>query len=755
MYLKHCTSDTAEVVVTALLEFIRNFQILHDFTFYTDNGSYFAGKLLEEISKLLKFTRSFSVQFAPWTNETAEVSNSKIILLVRVLRSEFRLYEEDIGKLTGVIMNVINNSPSTIKAGYSPNELFMNTRVLSGVEMLLDRDTILVPTRDEVRQPKDVDNVIEKCLEIRNLWESKLNEAYDVTRLRRMKQNNRMNDKPKSNALQFMPSEWVLCSKAGTLAARDKTKPTWIGPYKVVKPVHRNTYLITDLLGKDSIVHASRLWPYAPPQFVPSEQVIKLFRVDKADLEVEKLLDVQFEQRKWWILVKWYGFEEADNSWEPLNTLAENIPEVVKDFLVEMRTRNSKRALKKFYTLTKKKSRSNINALFVGNPNYPTQSPGWLTIEKQILRILIAIHGCENWSEIMSEDALPGKNKQQLISQAQKILFRQAMISYKGIHLDIYRKDLFTREVLRNLETIKEFDDFYPHLGSFEETLSWIWFGYEVNEALKGDNEQVINWFNKNKKDILKRFKDNIPDGTDQVQGMEMDFEQFCFTFSLRDTSIYEVVAVNEQDVRRSTLYFVPDKARVLNADVLHPDFKMLYREFMPVLPTVVIIDPPWRIGSKEPTRGGSINYHCFSDKDLLKLDFSYFQESGFLMLWIVNSKRYVAEQMIVKNGYKVLDTVVWVKVSKHNKLQVGPGYYLRHVSEMFLLCGKGNYRSIMSHGQVVNVIFEQRKTHSRKPDAIYGLASKLVPEGPYLDVFARFSNVRSHWSSIGLEVTP
>eukprot|EP00924_Labyrinthula_sp_SR-Ha-C_P001742 snap_masked-scaffold_64-processed-gene-0.37-mRNA-1 protein AED:0.39 eAED:0.40 QI:0/0/0/1/1/1/2/0/1625 len=808
IYLRHCTSDTAEIVATALLEFVGNFQLLENFTLYTDNGSYFAGRVLEEISKLLKFTRSFSVQFAPWTNGTAEISNSKIIRVIRSLRSEFRLYEEEIGKLTGVIMNVINNSPSTIKAGYSPNELFLNTRVLNGIEMLLDEDTIYVPMKNEVRRPKNIDTVINKCLEIRRLWESKLNEAYELTKLRRDKQNNRMNDRFRPSTLQFMPSEWVLCSKAGTLAARDKTKPIWIGPYKVIKSIHRNTYLVTDLLGKDMIVHASRLWPYAPPEFEPAEQLVKLFQVDKADLEVEKLLDVQFEQRQWWLLVKWYGFDEADNSWEPLSPLAEDIPEVVEDFLLEMNTKNSKRALKKFYSLTKKKASHSIKALFEGNPNYPTRSPGWLPIEKQILRILIAKFGCGNWSEMMAQNALPGKNKQQLITQAQKILFRQAIVAYKGIHLDIYRvgkanrslsdkyivnktpyldefkllrwcfnairftldddillnlkipffrrgKDLFTIEVLRNLEAIEEFDDFYPHAGSYEETLSWVWFGYEVNRALKGDEEQVIRWYNENKKDILERFKNNLPENTKLVQGLEMDFDQFHFTFSLRDRNIYEVEARNERDVRRATLYYVPDEARVLNADVLHPDFKMIYTEFMTISPTVIIMDPPWKIGSKEPTRGGSLNYHCFSDKDLLTFDFSYFQSTGFLLLWIVNSKRHIAEKMISTNGYKILDSVVWVKVSKQNKLQIGPGYYLRHASEICLLCGKGNYRSLMSHGQVVNVMFEQRRNHSQKPDAIYELAMKLVPKGPYLDVFARFSNVRSHWSSIGLEVTP
>eukprot|EP00924_Labyrinthula_sp_SR-Ha-C_P000806 snap_masked-scaffold_7-processed-gene-4.30-mRNA-1 protein AED:0.71 eAED:0.79 QI:0/0/0/1/1/1/2/0/138 len=113
---------------------------------------------------------------------------------------------------------------------------------------------------------------------------------------------------------------------------------------------------------------------------------------NKADLEVEKLLAVQFEQRRWWILVKWLGFEEADNSWEPMRTLTEDIPEVVEDFLLDMNTNTSRRALKKFSTIRRDKRKASTKAiLFVGNPNYPSQSSGWLPMEKQILRVLVTI----------------------------------------------------------------------------------------------------------------------------------------------------------------------------------------------------------------------------------------------------------------------------------------------------------------------------------------------------------------------------
>eukprot|EP00924_Labyrinthula_sp_SR-Ha-C_P012398 augustus_masked-scaffold_10-processed-gene-5.54-mRNA-1 protein AED:1.00 eAED:1.00 QI:0/0/0/0/1/1/2/0/233 len=189
-----------------------------------------------------------------------------------------------------------------------------------------------------------------------------------------------MNTRIKPSTLKFMPSEWVLCSKTDTLVARDKTKPIWTGPYRVVKPAQQSTCLITDLLGTDSIVHASRLWPYAPPQFTPSEQLVKLFKADKADLDAEKLLEVQFEQRRWCILVKRFGFEESDNSWEPMRNLAEDIQEAVEDFLLDTNTNISRRSLKKFNVMWRDKHGANANVMTTnGKTNYQNfGSDSWL-----------------------------------------------------------------------------------------------------------------------------------------------------------------------------------------------------------------------------------------------------------------------------------------------------------------------------------------------------------------------------------------
>ena len=124
VFLKHTKMDDAQVMALALIEFI--FQLLPEFQIYTDNGSYFASNLLAKFEFYLGFSRNFSVQFTPWTNGTVEIFNSKILKIVRALVSEYGLYEAFVRSLTGIIMHVLNNSPSSIKAGYTPNQLFMD-----------------------------------------------------------------------------------------------------------------------------------------------------------------------------------------------------------------------------------------------------------------------------------------------------------------------------------------------------------------------------------------------------------------------------------------------------------------------------------------------------------------------------------------------------------------------------------------------------------------------------------------------------
>ena len=50
-------------------------------------------------------------------------------------------------------------------------------------------------------------------------------------------------------------------------------------------------------------------------------------------------------------------------------------------------------------------------------------------------------------------------------------------------------------------------------------------------------------------------------------------------------------------------------------------------------------------------------------------------------------------------------------------------------------------------------MIYSERRGQSQKPEEIYELVEKLVPNGTYLEIFARRNNLRNHWVSVGLEL--
>lgn len=50
-------------------------------------------------------------------------------------------------------------------------------------------------------------------------------------------------------------------------------------------------------------------------------------------------------------------------------------------------------------------------------------------------------------------------------------------------------------------------------------------------------------------------------------------------------------------------------------------------------------------------------------------------------------------------------------------------------------------------------IIASERRGQSQKPDEIYEIIEQMIPNGRYLEIFARKNNLRNYWVSIGNEV--
>ena len=165
-------------------------------------------------------------------------------------------------------------------------------------------------------------------------------------------------------------------------------------------------------------------------------------------------------------------------------------------------------------------------------------------------------------------------------------------------------------------------------------------------------------------------------------------------------------------------------------------------------------MDPPWILSTGNPVRGVATNYDTLTDVDLLEIiPFSNLQKNGFLFIWVINAKYRFALQLFKKHGYKLVDELVWVKQTVNGKIAKGHGYYLQHAKETCLIGYKGDLSNSLRGSVDCDVIFSQRKGQSQKPDEIYELIEALVPNGFYLEIFARRNNLHNGWVSVGNEL--
>src|SRR3954463_2008038 len=110
-----------------------------------------------------------------------------------------------------------------------------------------------------------------------------------------------------------------------------KLQAKYIGPYtieKIISPVAYKLQL-PDTLHIHPVFHISQLKKYKenPEEFSERKKIppTSIWIEDKEEFEVEQILDKRIKRkgRGQWIeyLVKWKGYEDYDNSWEPIDNL--------------------------------------------------------------------------------------------------------------------------------------------------------------------------------------------------------------------------------------------------------------------------------------------------------------------------------------------------------------------------------------------------------------------------------------------------
>lgn len=165
----------------------------------------------------------------------------------------------------------------------------------------------------------------------------------------------------------------------------------------------------------------------------------------------------------------------------------------------------------------------------------------------------------------------------------------------------------------------------------------------------------------------------------------------------------------------------------------------------------VLLADPPWKFSDKVqgPGRGAEKHYPCMTVDQIVRFPLPPLADDCMLMLWRVAAMQQEALDVMRFWGFTLKSEVVWEKLTKHGKQHIGMGHYVRASHEVCLIGTRGRVqvqdRSVRSSFQA------PVQEHSSKPDRIYEIAERLLPGGPYVELFAR--RVRSGWLQHGHEL--
>ena len=130
-------------------------------------------------------------------------------------------------------------------------------------------------------------------------------------------------------AANFGQGDFVLYTAVSKL--RGKLQGRKLGPAVITSVRSDWVYEIQNLVtGEKKDVHAQRLEFYHDSSLEVTENLREHIKYHLRGYEVDRLLDFRFRQGVWESKVKWAGFDAEESTWESLQDLCEDVPDLVR-----------------------------------------------------------------------------------------------------------------------------------------------------------------------------------------------------------------------------------------------------------------------------------------------------------------------------------------------------------------------------------------------------------------------------------------
>jgi hypothetical protein len=315
-------SENALQVAQSLQHWFASFgvpRVLH-----SDQSPGFKNKVLAELVRVSKMEHHLVTAHSSWSNGKVERRMLDLGEAIRRWLSEYKMDLDEWETLVPMLQSLLNCSPTSANNGKSPLWAFVGLPAPRPLDHFLGRNDewrhIKLPKSERFAVAQQWADQISKREVMLHEYQEQL------VSIRQEKQAKTRGVHP----VTFGLGDWVMVYD---FKARSKYANKFSGPAQVIQIKDEGTVFDVRMLAEGTVrtLHARHLRYFDHARMVVTPELLRQSEwFARRKWDVDDVLDIRLVDDQWQLLVRW---ESGEDSWEILDRLSEDIPDMVEAFL--------------------------------------------------------------------------------------------------------------------------------------------------------------------------------------------------------------------------------------------------------------------------------------------------------------------------------------------------------------------------------------------------------------------------------------